>query len=116
MIGLLGAKIWIDNRVDLGNPVNLLPLAAGIIAGIGDVSIKITSSFTLSGIAFGTIVTILAYHMLRLVAPPHLREEPQAAGRVYERGAGLVVGDVVTAQGEVSPYAEESADDPPALP
>ena len=116
MIGLLGAKIWIDNRVDLGNPVNLLPLAAGIIAGIGDVSIKITSSFTLSGIALGTIVTILAYHMLRLVAPPHLREEPQAAGRVYERGAGLVVGDVVTAQGEVSPYAEESADDPPAPP
>jgi xanthine/uracil permease len=114
MIGLLGAKIWIDNRVDLGNPVNLLPLAAGIIAGIGDVSIKITSSFTLSGIAFGTIVTILAYHMLRLVAPPHLREEPQAAGRVYERGAGLVVGDVMTAQGEVSPYAQDSGDDPPA--
>jgi len=63
-------------------------LAAGIIVGIGDVSIKITSSFTLSGIALGTIITILAYHMLRLVAPPHLREEPQVAGRVYERGTG----------------------------
>ena len=89
-------------------------LAAGIIVGIGDVSIKITSSFTLSGIALGTIITILAYHMLRLVAPPHLREEPQVAGRVYERGAGLVVGDVRTAQGEISPYTEESAEDPPA--
>src|SRR5205085_3258171 len=59
MIGLLGAKIWIDNRVNLGNPVNLLPLAAGIIAGIGNVSLKITSSFSLTGIALGTIVTLV---------------------------------------------------------
>ena len=29
MIGLLGAKIWKENRVDFGNPVNLVPLAAG---------------------------------------------------------------------------------------
>ena len=31
MIGLLGAKIWIENRVDFANPINLVPLAAGII-------------------------------------------------------------------------------------
>src|SRR3989475_11598628 len=35
MIGLLGAKIWVENRVDFANPINLVPLAAGIIAGIG---------------------------------------------------------------------------------
>ena len=38
MIGLLGAKIWKENRVDFGNPVNLVPVAAGIIIGIGDVT------------------------------------------------------------------------------
>ena len=107
MIGLLGARIWIDNRVNLANPINLLPLAAGIIAGIGDVSLKITSSFTLSGIALGTIVVIVAYHMMHLVAPPHLREEPQVAGRVYERGADLMVGEVRTEQGEISPFQDE---------
>ena len=32
MIGLLGAKIWIENRVDFADPVNLVPIAAGIIA------------------------------------------------------------------------------------
>jgi xanthine/uracil permease len=110
MIGLLGAKIWIDNRVNLGNPVNLLPLAAGIITGIGNVTLKITSSFSLTGIALGTIVTIAAYHMLRLVAPAHMRDEPQGTGRVYERaaeGVGMVVGDVETPQGEVSPFRDE---------
>ena len=29
MIGLLGAKIWIENRVDFANPVNLVPLGRG---------------------------------------------------------------------------------------
>ena len=38
MIGLLGAKIWKENRVDFANPINLVPLAAGIIIGIGNVT------------------------------------------------------------------------------
>ena len=33
MIGLIGAKIWVENRVDFGNPVNLVGLAAGLIVG-----------------------------------------------------------------------------------
>ena len=35
MIGLLGAKIWIENHVNFANPVNLVPIAAGLILGIG---------------------------------------------------------------------------------
>src|SRR6185436_5954807 len=46
MIGLLGAKIWKENNVDLGNPVNLVPLSAGIIIAIGDTSLKVTDDFT----------------------------------------------------------------------
>ena len=42
MIGLLGAKIWKENGVDFGNPINLVPIAAGIIIGIGGVSLKFT--------------------------------------------------------------------------
>ena len=38
MIGLLGAKIWKENGVDFGRPVNLVPLSAGIILAIGDAS------------------------------------------------------------------------------
>ena len=36
MIGLLGAKIWKENGVDFANPVNLVPISAGIILGIGN--------------------------------------------------------------------------------
>ena len=65
MIGLIGAKIWVDNRINFGNPVNMVPLAAGLIAGIGDVSIKVTESFELGGIAFGTILMIVLYHIVK---------------------------------------------------
>jgi uracil-xanthine permease len=64
MIGLIGAKIWVENRVDFGDPVNLVGLAAGIIAGIGGVTLQITDDFELSGIALGTILVIVYFHLV----------------------------------------------------
>ena len=58
MIGLLGAKIWKENRVDFANPINLVPLAAGIIIGIGNITLVFTDTFSLTGIALGTIVAV----------------------------------------------------------
>ncbi|MGV8848351.1 MAG: uracil-xanthine permease family protein [Propionibacteriaceae bacterium] len=84
MIGLLGAKIWKENNVDFGNPINLVPLAAGIVIGIGDVSLKFSDSFTLSGIALGTIVAVGLYHLARWLAPKELREASDGAGIVYD--------------------------------
>jgi len=72
MIGLLGAKIWIENKVNFANPVNLVPIAAGLILAIGlgtDGFFEITDDFQLGGIALGTIVIIAGYHLARVVAP-----------------------------------------------
>ncbi|WP_416874658.1 uracil-xanthine permease family protein [Kitasatospora sp. SC0581] len=77
MIGLLGAQIWTKSQVDLRNPLNLVPAAAGIIIGIGNVSLKFTDTFSISGIALGTLVVITGYHALRALAPAHLKtQEP----------------------------------------
>nr|WP_306427834.1 solute carrier family 23 protein [Brevibacterium sp. 50QC2O2] len=65
MIGLLGAKIWIENKVDFARPVNMVPIAAGVIIAIGDVSLKFSETFTLSGITLGTIVVLVMYHLGR---------------------------------------------------
>ncbi|MEV4870779.1 uracil-xanthine permease family protein [Streptomyces syringium] len=75
MIGLLGAQIWVHNKVDLRNPLNLVPVAAGVIIGVGGVSLKISDNFELSGIALGTIVVITGYHVLRALAPAHLKQQ-----------------------------------------
>lgn len=77
MIGLLGAKIWVESRVDFGDPVNLVPVAAGIILAIGNVTLKITDKFPLSGIALGTIVLLIGYHALNTFASrPATSEAP----------------------------------------
>ncbi|GII92097.1 nitrate reductase [Sinosporangium siamense] len=68
MIGLLGAKIWIENRVDFADPVNMVPVGAGIILAIGPVKQMITDDFTLEGIALGTIVVLVGYHLLRVIS------------------------------------------------
>jgi uracil-xanthine permease len=64
MIGLVGAKIWVENRVDFGDPINLVGLSAGLIAGIGGVTLQITDDFELGGIALGTILVLVFFHMV----------------------------------------------------
>ncbi len=74
MIGLLGAKIWKENRVDFGNPLNLVPVAAGVVIAVGDTTLRVTDDFQLGGIALGTLVVVLGHHLGRLIAP-ELRDQ-----------------------------------------
>jgi xanthine/uracil permease len=74
MIGLLGVKIWKENRVDFANPINLVPLAAGIIIAIGNVTMVFSDTFSLGGIALGTIVAVGGWHIARALAPAEMKE------------------------------------------
>src|SRR6266702_3953419 len=105
--GVLGGKIWIENRVSFADPVNLVPLAGGIIAGIGNLAIKFTSTFSITGIAAGTLIVIIGYHGVRVFRREGMLEEPAAAGRAYEGGAMVSAGNVETGEGEVSPFRED---------
>jgi xanthine/uracil permease len=85
MIGLLGAKIWMENQVDFGNPTNLVPIAAGLIIGIGYGTsgfFEVSKDFQLGGIAAGTVVILLGYHIARLVG----------RGGLHDEGTGISVG------------------------
>ncbi|HHU11580.1 MAG TPA: nitrate reductase [Intrasporangiaceae bacterium] len=93
MIGLLGAKIWKENGVDFANPINLVPVAAGVIIGTGDVAMNLGENFALSGIAFGTIVAIAAYHLARALAPRELREDADRVGGTLTHVGPTVYGD-----------------------
>ena len=81
MIGLLGAKIWKENRVDFADPVNLVPIGAGVTIGIGGANLQISDDFSLQGIALGTIVVVVGYHLAR-----------EIAGRMGTGGAAIAVG------------------------
>jgi len=90
MIGLLGAKIWKENRVDFGNPINLVPLAAGIIIAIGNVALNLTSTFSLQGIALGTIVAVVGWHVARVLAPAELRAALRSEAGYYGGTATVI--------------------------
>ena len=79
MIGLVGAKIWVENNVDFGNPVNMVGLAGGLIAGIGGVELTFSDDFKLGGIALGTIVVIVFFHAVKG------RSETATSGEVTKR-------------------------------
>jgi hypothetical protein len=55
-------------------------VAAGVIIAIGNTTLRISDNFEISGIAFGTIVTVAAFHLVRMIAPPHLQEEQRLEG------------------------------------
>src|SRR5215212_3110749 len=98
MIGLLGAKIWKENRVDFANPINLVPLAAGIIIAIGNVQLQITDNFSLAGIAFGAIVAVAGWRLARVLAPAEMRDALllEGARPDSEAAFGHVHGDEFT--------------------
>ena len=64
MIGMLGVRIWVQNRVDFSNPVNLNTAAIALIVAIADFTWNI-SGMTFGGIALGTAAAIIVYHGMR---------------------------------------------------
>lgn len=63
MIGLLGVRIWIDNKVDFNHPVNLAAAAVALVAGIGNLTLTV-GNVTLEGIAWGSIGILVAYPIM----------------------------------------------------
>jgi len=64
MIGVLGAKIWIENKVNFGDSTNLLIAATTLIIGIADMTWK-RGDYSFGGIVNGTLVAVFGYQLLR---------------------------------------------------
>ena len=67
MIGILGARIWIESHVDFNKPKNLIVVAAAVIIGISDLSWT-RGSYTFNGIINATLVAVVGYHILNSLA------------------------------------------------
>jgi len=67
MIGILGARIWVQGKVDFGNPVNLTTAAVPLIIGIANFTFS-AGDLTFEGIAIGTASALVIYHGMRAIA------------------------------------------------
>jgi NCS2 family nucleobase:cation symporter-2 len=67
MIGILGARIWIENKVDFANSTNLLIASSALIIGIADYSWT-RGDYTFTGIVNATLVAVIGYRVLHSLA------------------------------------------------
>jgi len=67
MIGILGAKIWIESKVDFSNTNNLIVVGSSLIIGISDMSWTV-GKYTFSGIINATLVAIFGSMLLNALS------------------------------------------------
>jgi len=68
LIGMLGARIWVENKVDFTNPINLVTASVALIVGIADYTAQVGTSMVFNGIALGSIAALVIYHGLGFAA------------------------------------------------
>ncbi len=67
MIGVLGARIWIDGEVNFADPTNLYIAASALIIGISDLSWT-SGNFAFSGIINATLMAVVGYQVFTRIA------------------------------------------------
>ncbi|WP_051389378.1 uracil-xanthine permease family protein [Arthrobacter sp. 35W] len=67
MIGVLGVRIWVQNKVSFSNQVNLTTAAVALIIGIADYTWTI-GQLQFAGIALGTAAALVIYHGMNALA------------------------------------------------
>lgn len=66
LIAVLGGRIWVESRVDFRDPVNLIVAGLALVIGAANYSFT-QGDFTFEGIAIGSVATVVAYHLMRLL-------------------------------------------------
>ncbi len=63
LIGVLGARIWVQARVDFSRPAVLTSAGVALVIGIADYTLTV-GGLTFTGIALGTVAAVGIYHLM----------------------------------------------------
>lgn len=66
LTGLVGVRIWTDNRVDLTNPANAMVGGAALVAGVGNLTIGF-GGLELGGLVWGSLLIVILHPVMRLL-------------------------------------------------
>lgn len=67
LIGIIGIKIWVDNRVDFSRPVNQYTAAVSLVIAIAGFTM-VWGDFQLGAIVIGAAAALLIYHLGNAIA------------------------------------------------
>ncbi|MFD1713400.1 uracil-xanthine permease family protein [Amnibacterium flavum] len=63
LIGIIGVRIWVENKVDFSRPVNQLTAGIALIMGIANFTIT-AGDLSFGGIVLGTVAAIVVFHLM----------------------------------------------------
>lgn len=66
LIGVLGARIWVQGRVDFSRPAVLTSAGVALVIGIADYTLTV-GGLTFTGIALGTVAAVVLYHLMAAI-------------------------------------------------
>ncbi|PRY42511.1 uracil-xanthine permease family protein [Umezawaea tangerina] len=64
VIGLIGVRIWMENGVDLTNPANAMVGGAALVAGVGDLTMKL-GDMAMGGLVWGSLLIVILHPVMR---------------------------------------------------
>lgn len=64
LIAVLGARIWVENKVNFHLNENLMPAAIALIVGAGNYAWAVNEKLKFEGIALGTVTALVSYHLM----------------------------------------------------
>ncbi|HET6301499.1 uracil-xanthine permease family protein [Microbacterium sp.] len=67
LIGIIGIKIWVDNRVDFSRPVNQYTAAVALVMAIAGFTMQ-WGDFQLGAIVLGSAAALVIYHLGNAIA------------------------------------------------
>jgi uracil-xanthine permease len=66
LIGIIGIRIWLENKVDFSKPKNQFTAAVALVMGIADFTFTIGGA-TFGGIIVGTVAAVVVYHLMNSI-------------------------------------------------
>ncbi|PRY68146.1 NCS2 family nucleobase:cation symporter-2 [Glaciihabitans tibetensis] len=63
LIGIIGVRIWVENKVDFSKPKNQLTAGIALIMGIADFTLT-AGDVAFTGIVLGTVAALVVYHLM----------------------------------------------------
>jgi len=66
LIGVIGIRIWVENKVDFSRPKNQLTAGIALIMGIADFTLALGGA-SFGGIILGTVAAIVVFHLMSAI-------------------------------------------------
>ncbi|HRN30429.1 MAG TPA: solute carrier family 23 protein, partial [Terrimesophilobacter sp.] len=66
LIGIIGVRIWVENKVDFARPKNQMTAGVALVMGIANYTLAF-GEVKFEGIILGTVAAVVVYHLMNVI-------------------------------------------------